>query len=143
MQGTDRRRRTQQLGILRARSALRGLAGNSGQEEEMRQGMPGDTGKQLGESGGGPMGRLRLELRERLQARRGERALKRVLAARAKATGAQRRDRRYRGGGMRPTPVTEPAPERAQRSQPLSQEQPDPLARKQVPRRAEAPGRRL
>jgi hypothetical protein len=109
----------------------------------MRQGTPSDTAKQLGESGGGPMRRLRLELRERLQARRGERALKRVLTARAKETAAQRRDRRYRGGGMQPALVTEPAPERAERSQPPSQEQPDPSARKQVAERAEALERRI
>lgn len=119
---------------------------------------PADTGKQVGESEGGMVSRLRLELREKRQARRDERALKRVLAAKAEETEAQRRDRRHRTTATQPpaiaaspsrpgihSPVLEPEakPDRTERRHPQPPEQPDPLANKQVAERAEALDRRV
>jgi hypothetical protein len=133
------------------------LADNTGEEDAMRL-TPADTGKQLGESDGGMLSRLRIELREKRRARQDERALKRALAAKAMKTEAQRRNRRHRTTAAQPPaiaaspasleihrPVLEPEDklDPTERRQPQPPEQPDPLANKQVAERAEALERRV
>ena len=106
---------------------------------------PADTGKQVGESEGGMVSRLRLELREKRQARRDERALKRVLAAKAKETTQPPAIAASPSSPEIHRPVLEPEdkPDRTERRHPQPPEQPDPLANKQVAERAEALERRV